>query len=168
MTYRYPPRSLLPDYLRSGAGLVVVAWLVRFGDLPPVAVAGLLGVGALLGFLMVQVLVRQRTRIELTGWGLVAHPSGAQYPWDQLTKVALSYFSVRRDGEAGWMELKLSCRGTTLKVDSRLEGFEAVARAVAAAVTTGPIALDPVTISNFSALGIMSIGESSNELWCDP
>jgi hypothetical protein len=53
------------------------------------------------------------------------------------------------------MQLTLAGRGRRLVVDSRIGGFDLLARhAVAAAARQGPVRLDEATIANFRALGI--------------
>jgi hypothetical protein len=66
----------------------------------------------------------------------------------------LAYYSTRRDGRGGWMQLQLRAGSTTLRIDSHIEGFsELISAAVAAAETRG-LSLDPAPSANLQALGV--------------
>ena len=154
--HRYPPSAMVPDYLVSGGGLVLsLPPLVMF-DLPVVTVwiLGLLSLGfAVHGLGVVR---RQRTRVATDDDGLWFSPPRRRIDWNEITRFGLSYFSTRRDGARGWMELKVASPATTLRVDSRLERFdELVGRAWHAASRCG-VEADPTTRANLEALGMGS------------
>jgi len=146
------------DYLVSGGGLALtVSPLVMF-DLPSptVWILGLLSVCFAMHGL--GVMRRQRTRVETDEEGLRFSPPRRGIAWDEITRFGLSYFSTRRDGARGWMELKVASPAATLRVDSRLERFdELVARAWRAALRCG-VEFDLTTLTNLEALG-MTAGE---------
>jgi len=52
------------------------------------------------------------------------------------------------------MQLELRAGRSTLRVDSRIEGFSELVSAAAAAAETGDLSLDPATLVNLRALGI--------------
>ena len=152
--HRYPPSAMVADYLISGAGFALsFSPLVAF-DLPAVtsSILGLLSLGfAAYGAAMVR---RQRMRVETDGDGLSFSPPQRHIAWNEITRFGLAYFSTRRDGARGWMELKVASPGATLRVDSRLERFdELVDRAWSAAARLG-VELDPWTRDNLEALGL--------------
>ena len=155
--HRYPPAAMVSDYLVSGAGLALtVPPLVMF-ELPAVTVWLLAPMS--LGFAIhgLGVLRRQRTRVETDEDGLWFSPPRRRIAWNEITRFGLSYFSTRRDGARGWMELKVASPSTTLRVDSRLERFnELVARAWSAASRCG-VEPDPTTRANLESLG-MAVG----------
>lgn len=154
MTYRYPWRAMAPDYARAALGFVCTATPVLFMELASL-------VGGVLTFLAVvfllfglQVTLRHATRILVSERSIRALPVGVRIDWDSLTRLTLAYFSVRRDGRRGWMELKLRSGRRTLRIDSRLEGFAEIVRQGAAAATDGCLHLDASTLSNLATLGI--------------
>jgi len=156
--HRYPPSAMLSDYLVSGGGLALsLPPLVMF-ELPAFTV----GVLALLslGFAVhgIGVVRRHRVRVETDEGGLWFSPPRRRIAWNEITRFGLAYFSTRRDGARGWMELKLASSAATLRVDSRLERFdELVGRAWRAASRCG-VEPDLTTLANLEALG-MVVGE---------
>jgi hypothetical protein len=74
--------------------------------------------------------------------------------WSKLDRMKLSYYSTRRDGRGGWMQLKLGAGWSTLRIDSRVEGFSELVIASAKAAETRGLSLDPATSGNLQALGI--------------
>lgn len=74
--------------------------------------------------------------------------------WEELEEIKLSYFSTRRDGENGWMQLKLKGRGKRLRVESTITDFWDLVGICALNAKNRGLALDPSTIQNMHALGI--------------
>lgn len=153
--HRYGADAVIADYARSGAGLVMtVAPLMAVPTAPAVAV--LLGLGAaVFASFGAATVVRHLTRIEADDDGLHVHgPRHADVPWRSLQALRLAYFTTRRDGGNGWLQLTLQDEGRRLRIDSRIGGFETLAtRAVAAAAANG-VALDAATAFNVRAMGI--------------
>ena len=146
---------MVSDYLVSGGGLILsLPPLVMF-ELPALTVwiLGLLSLGfATYG---VGVVRRQRTRVATDNGGLWFSPPRRRIAWNEITRFNLSYFSTRRDGARGWMELKVASPAATLRVDSRLERFnELVGHAWRAASRCG-VEPDPTTRANLETLGMM-------------
>jgi GAF domain-containing protein len=52
------------------------------------------------------------------------------------------------------MELRLVGEGRRVMLDSRIEGFDRIARQAAVAAERQRLALNPTTTTNFAALGI--------------
>lgn len=151
---RYPTRVVMRDYLLSGAGLAVFFLPVALLNLPPIPRIVLSALGALFLIFGLQVYRRHRTRIELTDDGLSVAPGDRELHWNALSRLALSYFAVRRDGERGWMELKLSSETQSIRLDSRMQGFSEIAACAARAAGDNGLALDAATLANLAALGI--------------
>ena len=154
MTYRYPVAKLAPDYLRAGVGLAVVGL-----PLAMVEVSG--GVRIVLACLMVlfavfalQNLLQHLSRVEMTETTLSMRPSGARIEWGALTRLRLAWFTVRRGGKQGWMELRLYAGRARIRLDSRLDGFDEVLRRAASAARQRGLDLDPVTIANLRTLDL--------------
>ena len=145
---------MLSDYLVSGGGLALsVSPLVMF-DLSAVTawIFGLMSVGFAAHGL--DVVRRQRTRVETDEGGLWVSPPPRRIAWNEVTRFALAYFSTRRDGARGWMELKVASPVTTLRVDSRLERFDELVGRARAAALRGGVELDLTTRTNLVALGL--------------
>jgi hypothetical protein len=99
--------------------------------------------------------MRQMRRLELTGDGIsIAGPFPGAIRWDDVEDVRLAYYSTRRDGRDGWMQLVLRGGGHTLRLDSRIAGFEAIATQAAAVAERRGLALSPSTTANLAAMGI--------------
>lgn len=154
ISYRYPARAVMRDYLVSGVGLAVFLPPLAFMDLPLVTVMIFSALGGLFLVFGFQVYRRHRIRVDLSSDGLCIAPGGRELPWRALSKLVLSYFAVRRDGERGWMELKLVAEAQSVRLDSRLEGFSEIAACAARAARHNGLSLDATTLANLAALGI--------------
>jgi hypothetical protein len=64
----------------------------------------------------------------------------------------LDYYSTRRDGEGGWMQLRLGDARRTIRIDSGLEGFAELVGEAARAAARRDLALDAATLANLEAL----------------
>ena len=151
---RYPVRAVVRDYLLAAVGLGLFLPPVALMDLPLVTDLVFIALAMLFLLFGVQSFRRHRIRIELRDDGLRLGPGGREFPWRALSKLVLSYFAVRRDGERGWMELKLVSGGERIRIDSRLDGFTEVATCAALAAKKNGLELDPATATNLAALGI--------------
>jgi hypothetical protein len=101
--------------------------------------------------------VKSATRIAVDDEGIaVRGPRHARLRWDGLRQVSLTYYSTRRDGSKGWMQMKLKGEETTLRIDSTLDGFAALARRAAAEAAKRGVDLPPATQANLAALGRMT------------
>jgi hypothetical protein len=154
MTYRYPWRAMAPDYARAAIGLLCTATPALLMDLASLVSGVLAFLAAIFLLFGAQAALRHATRILVSDRDIRALPSGTRLDWDGLTRLRLAYFSVRRDGRSGWMELKLQSGRRTLRIDSRLEGFSEVVRQAAAAATGACLQLDTSTLGNLATLGI--------------
>ena len=160
---RYPWQSLFPDYAGGAVGIALT-----FGPLalvnPAEPVAWVLGAAAAL-FLVyfARTVCRQLTHIELDEAGIrVRGPAvgllSAAIRWEELRSLRLDYYSTRRDPEGrtmdgGWMQLRLRDARHTIRIDSELEGFVGLVRAVSAEALRRGLSLDEETHSNLRALG---------------
>jgi hypothetical protein len=149
---------MVPDYARAALGVGCTGAPVLLADLPALATTALSALVAIFGLFAMQVGLKHRTRILMNDQGIRALPLGRLLDWNRLSRMSLAYFSVRRDGREGWMELKLTGDRGTLRIDSRLEGFADVVRRAVSAAGGASLHLDPTTLSNLSALGIAAVG----------
>jgi hypothetical protein len=156
--HRYPTASLLGDYVRAGLGLAVTGGPIAL--VPVNAVVGA-GFGALaLVFLLFagSTALRQFRIVVVDEQGIaVEGPFGLRLDWDRLDAVALRYFATKR-GATGWMQLVLRAGWRRLALDSRIEGFEAIAARAAAAAERRGLALGEATRVNFAALAVAVAG----------
>ena len=159
MTYRYPWRTMVPDYVRAAIGVVCTGLPPVFMDLPGLVALVLAFLAMIFILFGAQAILRQATRILVSERDVCARPLGTRLAWDGLSRLTLAYFSVRRDGRGGWMELKLQSGRRTLRIDSRLQGFTEVVRQAAAAASDACLHLDPSTVSNLAILGIAVAAE---------
>jgi hypothetical protein len=153
--YAYPTSAMVGDYMRSAAGLAPVVALFALTPVGTVGAVILSGFGALFAVFGIRTAVRHGTRLYVSDDGLSA--SGlwrASIAWDRLDRLKLGYYSTRRDRREGWMQLDLRAGWTTLRLDSRIEGFaDLVERAARAAAGRG-LQLNEATVANLQALGI--------------
>lgn len=152
--HRYSFRSLLPDYVRGGAGLAVA---VGFWALSPdathiVVIFG--GLTVLFLLFTMRTAARQRTRVEMTDDAIAsAGFRRVALRWRELERVRLRYYSTRRNRSGGWMNLQLRGGGGSITVDSYIEGFEAIAARAARSIVDNRLSADDVTLANLAALG---------------
>jgi len=113
------------------------------------------GLTALFGVFGLLTALRQLRRVELREDAIaLLGPFPARVAWAALESVNLRYFATRRDGAKGWMELRLAGEGRRLMLDSRIDGFDRIARQAAVAAERRHLSLNPTTTTNFAALGI--------------
>lgn len=150
--HRYPTRAMLPDYARAGVGLAALGALTLATDPSPLATGAFIVLGVLFAGLALQAGLRQRAAVDVSDAGIRMLPRGEELPWEALTDLRLGYFSLRRDGRRGWLELKLRFGRTTLRLDSRLDGFASVARCAVRAAECAGVALDRASVENLRIL----------------
>jgi hypothetical protein len=151
--FRYSRRALALDYAGSGAGAAVCAVLLLVAS--PALVPGVLMAAAAALFLvyLTRTVCRQLTHIELDEAGIrVRGPLGADIRWENLRSMRLDYYSTRSDREGGWMQLRLRDAGRTIRLDSDLEGFVELVRAVAEQAARRGVALDASSLGNLRAM----------------
>ncbi len=154
MTYRYPPSAIYRDYLGGVIGVALFLAPVAVFELPEVTMYICLIFSILFIFHLGQTVARHRTCIDMDDRVIRNHGNAKGFAWRDLNSLALRYFSVRRDREAGWLELQLGSARQSLRFDSRIEGFSEIAQQAARAAADNQLALDSATISNLKALGI--------------
>jgi len=153
--HRYPADALVGDYVRAGVGMALTGLPLALTPLNVYVAALLGGLTALFGIFGVLTALRQFRRVELREDGIaLVGPFPARLAWAALESVSLRYFATRRDGAKGWMELRLAGDGGRVMLDSRIEGFDRIARHAAEAAERRHLSLNPITTTNFAALGI--------------
>lgn len=153
--YRYPSRALAADYVRAAVGVI-------FTVVPLVLLQIERGVTAVLVALTVTFVVyairtayRGAIRVSVDEQGIATRGvRQTRLPWRDITGMRLTYYSTKRDGRGGWMQLRLSGPDNVLRFESSLDGFADLARRGYAATQSRGIALDPATAENLRLLGV--------------
>lgn len=154
-SHAYSTAAMASDYLRSAAGLLPSGLILATVPVGSVAAVVLGGFAALFGVFGARTLLRHATRIEMTAQGVRAiGPWPQTILWSDLDRLRLAYYSTRRDRKSGWMQLELGAGRTRLRMDSRIEGFEAVVRRAALAAMARGLSLNDATAANLEVLGI--------------
>jgi hypothetical protein len=156
--YRYSPRSLRGDMVRAAFGIVLcgappaMGWVVQ-----SLTVGVMLTLSALFTVYALMTAWRWKTRVAVSQTGLTVTGTRYRYiEWSRLKALSLAYYATRRDGEKGWMQLRLrGDSGGTVRIDSSLEGFDAIVRRAADVALESGLTLSPATVDNLSSLGIV-------------
>jgi hypothetical protein len=153
--HAYPATALAGDYARAAAGFALVATPLALVPLGA-TVASLFGAGSLIfAAFAVRTALRQFRRLEMDDDAIkVAGVFPTALRWEDIEDVKLAYYSTRRDGRDGWMQLALAGAGRKLKIDSRIEGFHAIAAKAAEVADRRTLPVSPRTATNFAALGL--------------
>lgn len=154
-THRYHRRDLNADLLRVVLGIAACVTPMFFIE-PGATAIYVLGVfAAFFGLFGLRTLMQARTTVTLdetsitaTGW------RNAQIQWASLDALKLSYFSTRRDREAGWMQITLRGDGQRIAIHSTLEGFEDVCQRAFQAARHNDIEVTDATARNFAVIGL--------------
>lgn len=153
--HAYPKAAVVADAARAGAGLVLAAGPLALSPGPP-WLTGVLSVIA--GVFVLNGLAAARRALSAVDVEddaiAVRGPWPARLRWDEVRRLRLAHYSTRRDGSGGWMQLTLAGPGRRLVVDSRIGGFDLLARRAVAAARRARLRLDEATIANLRALGI--------------
>jgi hypothetical protein len=161
----YPRTALFSDYTRAAAGFFPTIAVLVMAPVGPIGAIIIGGFAALFGVFGVRTALRHCTVLDATEVALEA--SGllrASIPWSELDRMRLAYYSTRRDGRGGWMQLELRAGGSTLRVDSRIEGFSELVRVSTDAAKRRGLLLDPITLGNLRAVGTDLHGEPASRL----
>ena len=157
MRHSYPNSAMVGDYLRAGAGFVPAATILVTSATGPVATGLLAGFAMLFALFGIRTALRHATRIDVTETELSASgPLDTTIRWAELDRMKLVYYSTRRDRRDGWMQLELRAGGSTIRLDSRLEGFNRLVEQSALAAAAREVELSAATVANLEALGIRS------------
>ena len=153
--HSYPNSAMIGDYLRAAAGFCPAVAILASASVGPVATAVFVSVAALFALFGLRTGLRHATRFEATETGLSAlGPLAATVSWAELDRLKLAYYSSRRDRRDGWMQLELRDGASSIRLDSRLEGFEQLVERAALAAALRGVEVSASTAANLEALGI--------------
>ena len=154
--HRYPRQALTGDWARAGFGLALTGGPALVVPAGSAALWVLLPLAALFAAFGLRTLRRQIARVELDERGLsLSDGRRATLEWSQLQSLKVDYFSTRSDRTGGWMQMTLrGAAGASIRIDSALEDFLAVATAAAHAARARGLVLSDATQANLGHLGI--------------
>ena len=153
--YGYGFSDLRGDYFRSIIGILIAAFPFVFVRPVTFVAVIIIVIGATFALFLVQTLARLISRIILDADGIsLVSVYKRRMDWKAVEEFSLAYFSTWRSGSQGWMQLKLRSKGRTMRIVSKLDGFNEIVGAAAGAVSTNGLAFDEATIQNLSALGL--------------
>jgi hypothetical protein len=155
--HAYPNSAMVGDYLRAAAGVVPTAAILAIAPVGVIAGGILGGLAALFSVFGIRTALRHGTRVEMTEAGLSASgPLGTSIRWTELDRLKLAYYSysTRRDRHDGWMQLELRSGWSTIRLDSRIDGFTELVERAARAAEARRLELSAATAANLEALGI--------------
>jgi hypothetical protein len=153
--YSYPTSAMAGDYLRAAAGLVPIAAIFATASVGEVATVVLGCFAVIFGAFAIRTALRHGTSLEVDDVELRATGlRSATIRWERLDRMKLAFYSTRRDRKSGWMQLELGAGGARLSLDSRLEGFDRLARHAATAAFDRGLELSDATAANLQALGV--------------
>lgn len=159
--HRYPAHTMRAAYIRAAAGLFLTAGplvLARPGTVISLILAALAVLFLVYG---VRNWIRHLTMIRLDDGRISAvGPFPLDIGWQNLAAVTLNYYTTKRDGKGGWLQLNLKGTGRTMRIESTIEGFAGIVeRAVREAERRG-VELSPATRSNLKPLGVTPDGDA--------
>ncbi len=154
-SHRYPRNAIIGDYGRAALGMALTLGPLAFVNAASVVVYVLGGLGTLFLVFALRTAFRHMVRVAVSNDEIrVEGPKSAVLRWQDLDGMTLNYYSTRRDREKGWMQLMLKAAGRTLKFDSSISDFEAIARCAVKAARANGVSLNERTLANATALGI--------------
>lgn len=152
---RYPSGVLIGDYARAAAGLALTVAPLALVNVSPWIGAPLALSALLFAAFAARTAQRQLTRVTMDEEGVRAEgPLGATIRWNELTGLRLRYYTTRRDRTDGWMQASLHGTSGRIRLDSTLDGFDAVIERAALASRRNGLNLSKTTLDNLLALGI--------------
>jgi hypothetical protein len=161
----YARRSLIRDYARGIAGVLMCVALIFIANPTGVVLWVLAGVAALFAWFIVAVALKQATLITADDCAVVSrvrpglklgpltHLIERRIAFAELQRFHLRVFGRRRSRGKGVVELTLKTPQARLVVEGSLEGFDRLTELSAAAATRRGLRLDDATRANLTALG---------------
>jgi hypothetical protein len=150
----YPTEALIGDYGRAAGGLALVGLPLVALDLSVWLVAIFAALAVLFAAFGLRTVLRQASPVEMDEEAIASGgPFPTRIPWSALNELKLGYYTTRRDGKNGWMQLALAGGGKKLNLDSRITNFDGIVRRAALAAEANGIPVGITTAANFAALG---------------
>jgi hypothetical protein len=151
--HRYPKAALTAALVRAGLGVAVCAAIVIGSRGEAVLLAIGLALAAIFAAYGLRAALRDRQAVILSKDALaILGPLPRRLAWNELTQLRLAYYTTRRDGENGWMELRLRSGRTRMTLESELDGFAEIAFAGRDAAESLGLRLSSATMRNYAHL----------------
>jgi hypothetical protein len=162
--YHWPRAAIIADYWRSGPAFA--ACLIATLFMPPISIAFVLfaAIAVVFGLYLCQTVLRARTALRLKPEGLAisGYFGDRLIRWDALDQFALRYYTLRRDKEAGWMDLKLGDGVAKITLDDRVDGFRSILERAWEAARSRDIGISSSTYANLTAAGLLPKSQSQS------
>jgi hypothetical protein len=155
----YPPAYFIRAYFRAVTGLAgaLGAWYAIPASGTVSLVCGV--VAGAFALYAVQIRLRQLSAVRWDGEGVhLEGPLPRSLQWSELREVRLAYYSTRRDGENGWMQLKIRGKSGVLRVDSDADGFDRLV--ITSLHHAGRLGLDVTAVTRHNAAVLVRPGGS--------
>lgn len=159
---RYPPGTLIGDYLRAGVGVGVGVGVLASN--PAGWTVGLVfgGVTGVFGLFGARTAGRHLSKIGITPDELaLAAVRTRRIPWSAVDRVRLRYYGTKRQERqsGGFFQLRVDGAGTRMTFESNLEHFDLLVWLAARAARENGVGVDPTTAGNMLTLGVDPDGE---------
>ena len=152
--YGYPFSSVRGDFIRAVLGMVLCSLPVLLGLELIVVLWFLVPLIILFLIFLVRTIFRYVTTVTVTEeWIRVNSFFKTTLYWSEVTDFKLSYYTLWRGGEKGWMEMQLRNAKKSIRIESSLIGFEQVASRALSAAEDNHVSLNSATASNIQAFG---------------
>ena len=153
--YGYSFSSVRRDFISAIVGLVLCILPVIFGLELILALWFLVPLIILFLIFLVRTVLRYVMTVTVTeDWIRVNSFFETTLYWSEVTDFKLSYFTLWRGGEKGWMEMQLRNAKKSIRIESSLIGFEQVASRALSAAEDNHVSLNSATASNIEAFGL--------------
>lgn len=167
-TYIYNKNNILQDYARGALGAAITGGPLFWLGVHPIIMPLFLGGFGLFAFFLVKTFLRQKTVLSIdTNKGELIETSlyTKKIDLNNLEFIKLRYFTTKRRSkksalhqeptpEKGWFSLKLcDKKKNKMTIESSLEDFQGFLDNLVPYLKTVSIHCNPVTMSNFEALG---------------
>ncbi len=155
VVYRYTFRMLAAQYIQGCLGAALMAGPLFFTPTTG-TVTVILAIGAIAFIVYVlHTILRHCCVIECSDGAIaVSVPVTRKIQWTELRDLRLKYFSTRRDGRNGWMQLVLKGPRASIRIESTLTGFKDIVDIAVKAARQRDISLSPTTLGNIEVLGL--------------
>ena len=154
-THNYSFKNIKGDYFRSLLGVFLCLCPYLLGGKMEGATLFFTGCSVLFVIYGIRTFIRQMIKVVLNENSLkVVIYRDSTLTWDDISQLSLSFFSLRRDGNEGWMQLCVKGAGKTMRFESSLSDFDVVVRRAIQVAVTNKITLSQSTLSNVEALNI--------------
>lgn len=153
---RYARASVLADYFRSGAGLILTGAPLLAVEASTTMTVILGSMALLFAAFGIKTILRQRTQVTLDDRGMEMRVLGVRrLDWTDLSALKLAYYATRRDREAGWMQLTLRGPAGRLRIDSTLSQFDRIVERAVQAATERNLAMTAATRANLASMNVI-------------